>query len=64
METAGAAQIAGSFQVPFLGLRVLSNNITNGDAYDARAAEACQEYTLEIVKEYIRRRPLQQESRP
>jgi adenosylhomocysteine nucleosidase len=53
METAAAAQIAGSFQVPFLGLRVLSNNITNGDAYDARTAEACQDYVLEVVKQYI-----------
>jgi adenosylhomocysteine nucleosidase len=54
METAAAAQTAGSFQVPFLGLRVLSNNITNGDAYDARTAEACQDYVLEVVKQYIR----------
>jgi len=54
METAAAAQIAGSFQVPFLGLRVLSNNITNGEAYDARTAEACQDFVLEVVKEYIR----------
>jgi adenosylhomocysteine nucleosidase len=54
METAPAAQIARSFEVPFLGLRVLSNNITNGDAYDARTAEACQDYVLEVVKRYIR----------
>src|SRR6266853_3255949 len=54
METAAAAQIAGSFQVPFLGLRVLSNNITNGDAYDARTAGACQEYVLEVARQYIR----------
>jgi adenosylhomocysteine nucleosidase len=30
METASAAQIAGLFQIPFLGIRVLSNNVTNG----------------------------------
>ena len=30
METAAAAQIAGLFQIPFLGIRVVSNNITNG----------------------------------
>ena len=57
METAAAAQIAGSFQVPFLGLRVLSNNITNGERYDPRTAEACQDFVLEVVKEYRRRRP-------
>jgi adenosylhomocysteine nucleosidase len=54
METAAAAQIAGSFQVPFLGLRVLSNNITNGEAHDARTSEACQGFVLDVVKEYIR----------
>jgi adenosylhomocysteine nucleosidase len=54
METAAAAQIAESFQLPFLGLRILSNNITNGEAHDARTAEACQEYVLEVVREYVR----------
>jgi adenosylhomocysteine nucleosidase len=54
METASAAQIAGLFQVPFLGIRVLSNNITNGGMYDAKTGEACQEYVYDVVKRYIR----------
>jgi adenosylhomocysteine nucleosidase len=53
METASAAQIAGLFQVPFLGIRIVSNNITNGGAYDAQTAEACQEYVFDVVKRYI-----------
>jgi adenosylhomocysteine nucleosidase len=53
METASAAQIAGFFQIPFLGIRVLSNNITNGGTYDGRTGEACQEYVLEVVKAFI-----------
>ena len=53
METASAAQVAGLFQVPFLGIRVLSNNITNGETYDTRTGEACQEYVYEVVKAYI-----------
>jgi adenosylhomocysteine nucleosidase len=53
METASAAQIAGLFQVPFLGIRVVSNNITNGGTYDAKTGEACQEYVYEVVKGYI-----------
>jgi adenosylhomocysteine nucleosidase len=53
METASAAQIAGLFQIPFLGIRVLSNNITNGGAYDAKTGEACQEYVYDVVKSYI-----------
>jgi adenosylhomocysteine nucleosidase len=53
METASAAQIAGFFQIPFLGIRVLSNNVTNGGAYDAKTGEACQEYVYDVVKAYI-----------
>jgi adenosylhomocysteine nucleosidase len=53
METASAAQIAGLFQVAFLGIRVVSNNITNGGTYDARTGEACQEYVYDVVKAYI-----------
>jgi adenosylhomocysteine nucleosidase len=54
METASAAQIAGLFQIPFLGIRVLSNNITNGGTYDAGTGEACQDYVYEVVRTYIR----------
>ncbi len=53
METASAAQIAGLFQIPFLGIRVVSNNITNGGAYDDKTGEACQEYVYDVVKRYI-----------
>ncbi len=60
METAAAAQIAGLFGVPFLGIRVVSNNITNGGAYDAATGEACQEYVLEVVSAYIAARTSRQ----
>ena len=53
METASAAQIAGFFQIPFLGIRVLSNNVTNGGTYDAKTGEACQDYVYDVVKAYI-----------
>jgi adenosylhomocysteine nucleosidase len=53
METASAAQIAGFFKIPFLGVRVLSNNITNGGKYDAKTGEACQDYVYDVVKAYI-----------
>jgi adenosylhomocysteine nucleosidase len=53
METAAAAQIAGLFQIPFLGIRVVSNNITNGGTYDGKSAEACQEFVVDVVKVYI-----------
>ncbi|MEP6911528.1 MAG: 5'-methylthioadenosine/S-adenosylhomocysteine nucleosidase [bacterium] len=53
METASAAQIAGFFRIPFLGIRVLSNNITNGGTYDAKTGEACQDYVYDVVRSYI-----------
>jgi adenosylhomocysteine nucleosidase len=53
METASAAQIAGLFHIPFLGIRVVSNNITNDGAYDPRTGDACQEYVYAVVKAYI-----------
>jgi adenosylhomocysteine nucleosidase len=54
MEAASAAQIAGIFQIPFLGIRVVSNNITNDGAYDVNTAAACQDYVYEVVRVYIR----------
>jgi adenosylhomocysteine nucleosidase len=53
MEAASSAQIAGLFAIPFLGIRVVSNNITNGEAYDRKTGEACQEYVYDVVKAYI-----------
>ncbi len=63
METASAAQVAGLLEIPFLGIRVLSNNITNGGVYDARTGEACQEYVYKVVKAYIAAQRLKNESR-
>ncbi|MGL4737415.1 MAG: 5'-methylthioadenosine/S-adenosylhomocysteine nucleosidase, partial [Cellulosilyticaceae bacterium] len=53
METASAAQICAAYEVPFLGIRVLSNNKTNNGKYNATTAEYCQDYVLEVVKAYI-----------
>ena len=54
MEAAAAAQIAGQFQIPFLGIRVLSNNITNGEPYNPKVGEACQAFVREVVQAYIK----------
>jgi len=55
METASAAQVAGSFKIPFLGVRILSNNITTGEIYDRNAGEACQDFVLNVVHAYFQR---------
>jgi adenosylhomocysteine nucleosidase len=53
MEGASAAQIASQFKVPFLAIRVLSNNITNHDAYQAETAQACQGYALTVAMAFM-----------
>jgi adenosylhomocysteine nucleosidase len=54
MEAASSAQIAGLFKIPFLGIRVVSNNITNGETYDTKVGEACQDFVRDVVRGYIR----------
>ena len=53
MEGAAAAQIADAYDTAFLGIRILSNNKTNGGAYNPNTAAANQEYVYEVVKHYI-----------
>ena len=53
METAPAAQIAKEFAVPFVGIRVISDNITNGSAYEPKSSEACEEFVYQVVKAYV-----------
>lgn len=57
METASAAQVAAAFSVPFIGIRVLSNNITNNGKYDPNTGLACQDYVYQVVKTYISKLP-------
>lgn len=54
MEGAAGAQIAAAYDVPYLGIRVLSNNKVNGGQYNPDTAEANQAYVLEVLKEYIK----------
>ena len=53
METSSSAQIAHAYKVPFLGVRVLSNNITNQGKYDPTTSVDCQEFVKNIVLQYI-----------
>jgi len=55
METASAAQVAGLFQVPFLGIRVVSDNVTTGAAYNPKTSEACEDFVYDVLKAYISR---------
>ncbi|MDA9557390.1 5'-methylthioadenosine/S-adenosylhomocysteine nucleosidase [Vibrio sp.] len=53
METSSAAMMSEAYGIPFLGVRVLSNNATNGGKYDPSTAEDCQHFVKEIVEHYI-----------
>lgn len=53
MEGSAAAMIASEYNIPMLGIRVLSNNLTNGGKYDPSTAEDCQRFVLAMVKHYI-----------
>ncbi|SDO13236.1 5'-methylthioadenosine/S-adenosylhomocysteine nucleosidase [Halobacillus aidingensis] len=53
MEGAAGAQIAKAYDVPYLGVRILSNNKTNDGEYNPDTAEANQDYVYEVVKKYI-----------
>jgi adenosylhomocysteine nucleosidase len=53
MEAAAAAQICSLYKVPFLSLRIISNNATNGSGYIPAAGEVLQDFTYEVVKAYI-----------
>ncbi|MDO6567635.1 5'-methylthioadenosine/S-adenosylhomocysteine nucleosidase [Alteromonas sp. 1_MG-2023] len=53
MESAAAAQMAHAYGVPFLGIRILSNNITNNGEYNPNTAEACQVFVKAVVEAYI-----------
>ncbi len=56
METASVAQVARSFDIPFLGIRVLSNNITNGEPYKPGVGEDCQDFVRHVIESYHRDR--------
>ncbi|HKM98609.1 MAG TPA: 5'-methylthioadenosine/S-adenosylhomocysteine nucleosidase [Buttiauxella sp.] len=53
MEGAAGAQIANAYGVKFLGIRVLSNNKSNGGKYNPETAAGNQDYVYEVVKYYI-----------
>ncbi len=55
MESASAAQVAAQFKVPFVGIRVLSDNITNASTYDPKTGEACQDFVYTVLKAYVAR---------
>ncbi|MCP1104935.1 hypothetical protein M6G53_05915 [Serratia nevei] len=50
LENPREEQVAAEFKVPFVGIRVLSSNITNQGKYDPQTGLACQDYVYQVVK--------------
>ena len=55
METAVVAQVARLYGIPFLGIRIVTANVTNDGAYDPATAAACQDFTIRVVRAYVAR---------
>lgn len=54
METCAAAQICHTAGIPFIGIRVLSDNILHDNRYVPESATICQDFVLLVVENYIR----------
>ena len=53
MEGDAVAQIAKSFGIPFLAIRIISNSILkNQDPWDLGTGPACQAFVMNVLKEY------------
>lgn len=50
MESAATAQVCAAYGAPFLGIRILSNTIVNGEDYDESVAETVQRFVLRFVE--------------
>lgn len=51
MESAATAQICMSYGVPFIGIRILSNTIVNGEEFDEAVALDGQKFIVSYVEE-------------
>lgn len=52
MEAAACAQICAAYQIPFLGVRILSNTAVHGEPFDARTGIDCQRFVRTLLREY------------
>lgn len=54
MESFAIFQVAEKYNVPAISIRVISNNEILGEIYDRRSGHDSQEFTISLVKEYIK----------
>lgn len=51
MESAAMAQLCVSYGVPFIGVRIISNSIVNGEEYDESVGMDIQKFVIAYVEE-------------
>lgn len=56
MEAHAAAHICRVYDVPFLGIRILSNTEIHGEDFNPATGTACQQYVLTVIKSYAERK--------
>lgn len=50
METFAAAQVSGHFAIPFIGVRVISNNELRGMHFDPESSSVCQKFCANLIE--------------
>ena len=55
METSSAALVAQAYQVPFVGIRILSNTDQHKQDFEPQTAVDCQLYTIDVIKALIKK---------
>ena len=53
METFASAQVSEHFAVPFIGIRVISNNELKGMPFDPKSSSVCQEFCAHLIKDIL-----------
>ncbi len=54
METNAVAQMCHTADIPFIGIRIISNNSVTGEDFDISTALSCQDFVLLVVERYIK----------
>lgn len=53
METVAVYQMASQFQIPVLGIRILSDNVLLEEIYDKTVGKIGQEFVISIIKDWL-----------
>ena len=55
MEANAVYTVANQFNVPVIGIKIVSNNEILGESYERSAGAKSQEFSYELIKKIIKR---------